>query len=66
MIHCIINGVAHTVTATTLLHLVSELNLPLDGIAIACNGAVVSKSSWQTTPLCENDQIEIVTPRVGG
>jgi sulfur carrier protein len=36
------------------------------GIAVARNGAVVPKSSWETTPLVPGDRIEIVTAAAGG
>lgn len=36
------------------------------GIAVARNGDVIPKSSWETTPLAPGDRIEIVTAAAGG
>ena len=37
-----------------------------DGIAVACNGDVVPRSAWATTPVHAGDHLEIVTAAAGG
>ena len=37
-----------------------------DGIAVAMNGAVVSRSSWHNTPVTAGAIIELVTATQGG
>lgn len=36
------------------------------GVAVAVNGEVVPRSMWSTTPLCDDDRVEVVTARQGG
>lgn len=36
------------------------------GVAIALNGVVVPSGSWQSTPVSENDAVEVVTAHQGG
>ncbi len=36
------------------------------GVAVACNGDVVPKSTWHRTPVTDGDRIEIVTAAAGG
>lgn len=36
------------------------------GVAIALNGVVVPAGSWQSTPVSENDAVEVVTAHQGG
>jgi sulfur carrier protein len=36
------------------------------GIAVAVNGAVVPRSSWNETPLNDSDRVEILTAVAGG
>jgi sulfur carrier protein len=36
------------------------------GIAVACNGAVIPRSSWETTKVMAGDDIDIIRPFVGG
>lgn len=43
-----------------------QLVPPANGVAVALNGAVVPAESWQTTPLSENDAVEVVTAHQGG
>jgi sulfur carrier protein len=35
-------------------------------VAVACNGEVVPRTDWDTTPLSESDLIEILAPVAGG
>jgi sulfur carrier protein len=36
------------------------------GIAVAVNGAVVRRSEWESTPLADGDQVEVLTAVQGG
>ena len=36
------------------------------GIAVAVNGAVVRRSEWESTPLADGDQVEVLTAGQGG
>ena len=36
------------------------------GIAVAVNGAVVRRSEWESTPLTDGDQVEVLTAVQGG
>ncbi|MGH9208008.1 MAG: sulfur carrier protein ThiS [Acidimicrobiales bacterium] len=51
---------------TTVGDLVAEWCASPRGIAVARNGAVVSKSSWNATRISRGDRIEIVTAAAGG
>jgi sulfur carrier protein len=58
-----VNGRLQVVEAgTTLQSLVSSGR----GVAVALNGAVVPAPSWESTPLSENDAVEVVTAHQGG
>lgn len=37
-----------------------------DGVAVACNGDVVPRSTWAKTPVRSGDRLEIVTAAAGG
>ena len=36
------------------------------GIAVAVNGEVVRRGDWETTPLADGDQVEVLTAVQGG
>jgi sulfur carrier protein len=36
------------------------------GIAVAVNGAVVRRGEWESTPLADGDQVEVLTAVQGG
>ncbi len=36
------------------------------GIAVAVNEELVSRSRWDTTPLCADDRVEVLTAAQGG
>jgi sulfur carrier protein len=35
-------------------------------VAVAVNGGVVPRSSWETTPLSSGDTVEVLAPTAGG
>lgn len=67
------NGTAHRVppatdappTVATLLASL-EPPVPPRGIAVAVNGALVPRRSWDSHPLAEGDAVEIVRALQGG
>jgi sulfur carrier protein len=63
-----VNGEAEPLTATTLAALLEgkEIDLSQRGIAVALNGAVVTRAAWPHTTLHPGDSIEIVRARQGG
>ena len=67
-IRLIIGNEPRNFDAQCVNDLLSALGLPLDGkgIAIAVNDAVVSRSRWQQSKLCDGDRIEIVKAIQGG
>ena len=61
-----VNGEARDVTADSVASLLSELEYDGSHFAIALNYDVVPKSRWGETVLKAGDEIEIITPRLGG
>ena len=62
-----VNGTPWDVPAgATVADLVSAWCASPRGVAVACNGEVVPKSSWPRTPVTDGDRIEIVTAAAGG
>jgi sulfur carrier protein len=49
-----------------LAQAVAELTAASGGVAAAVNGGVVPRGSWDTTPLSDGDQVEVVTAVQGG
>jgi sulfur carrier protein len=63
----LVNGTPWDVAAgATVAQLVSVWCESPRGIAVARNGDVVPKSSWERTPVQPGDHIEIVTAAAGG
>jgi sulfur carrier protein len=51
---------------TTVDDVVVQLGKGRKGVAVAVNDEVVSRSSWTTTQLAEDDRVEILTAAQGG
>ena len=63
----IVNGVAHDAAAPqSVRQLIVSLGIEPRGIAVAINGEVVRRSSWDDTMVATSDVIEIVTAVAGG
>jgi sulfur carrier protein len=61
MIKVLVNGEEREVPGeVNLRQLLELLSLPAQRIAIELNREVVSRKYWDTTPVNENDRIEIV------
>jgi sulfur carrier protein len=50
----------------SLAQAVAGLTAAPGGVAAAVNGDVVPRGSWDTTPLRDGDQVEVVTAVQGG
>jgi thiamine biosynthesis protein ThiS len=50
----------------TLEELIRELNIQVPNFAMALNQQVIPKSKYATTPIHENDEVEIVHAVGGG
>jgi sulfur carrier protein len=62
-----INGAAHEVPqGTTVGQAVRRLTPATAGVAVAVNDEVVSRGSWESTPLADLDRIEVLTAVQGG
>ena len=61
----ILNGNPSSFRGTIEQLLVHESISPR-GVAVAINGEIISKSTWNKTSLQESDVIEIVTAAAGG
>jgi sulfur carrier protein len=63
----IINGTARTLadgaSVSAAVRLVTEAAA---GIAAAVNGQVVTRRSWDATPLADGDRVEVLTAVQGG
>ncbi len=51
---------------TTLESLLHSLNQKEDGIAIAINNHIITKSEWKLTQLVNNDNVLIIQATQGG
>lgn len=62
-----VNGEVRQVTAELTIHqLLSELQLPVDRVAVELDKRIVSKCDWATTRLVPGAQLEIVQFVGGG
>lgn len=62
-----VNGEDHTLAdGATVRTLVTALDLPDDGVAVAVDGMVVPGSSWDDTPLGAGAEVDVLTAVQGG
>jgi sulfur carrier protein len=62
-----VNGEAREVPAgTTVAQLVAQLTEAPSGVAAAVNGNVLPRRAWASTPLADQDEVEVVTAVQGG
>ena len=57
---------AATPAGSTLADLVTAMQLPGRGIALAVDGEVVHRHAWPATHLTEQSRVEVVTAMQGG
>jgi sulfur carrier protein len=66
-IEVVLNGRAHSVpSAATVAQLVEALGRGGDGLAVAVNAEIVSRSRWPVTVLSAGDRVEILAAAQGG
>ena len=61
-----VNGVSRNFTGSTVSTLLDELAIEKRGIAVAVDGEVVSRSTWDATVVSDGSNVEIVTAAAGG
>ena len=62
-----LNGEPHELPdRATLAEAVAQVTDLASGVAAAVNGDVVPRGSWAAAPLCDGDQVEVVTAVQGG
>lgn len=62
-----VNGEDRTLAdGATVRTLVTVLELPDDGVAVAVDGMVVAASSWDDTPLGAGAEVDVLTAVQGG
>ena len=67
MIQITVNNEAYTVAINaTIANILNQLQIPLQGIAIAVNQEIVSKTDWETHIITENQHILIIKATQGG
>ena len=54
------------INTTTIQQLLDELQISINGIAIAINNTVVKKEDWSVSYLQENDNVLIIRSTQGG
>jgi len=52
--------------AISLDQLLNDLNVSKQGIAVAINNQIITKTQWGNTPLNENDTVTIIQATQGG
>jgi sulfur carrier protein len=63
----VVNGAARDVTAGfTVADAVRLITDNARGIAVAVNGDVVTRSTWQSVTLTDGDKVEVLTAVQGG
>lgn len=64
---CRINGqVTELQLGASVESVVRELVTSPAGVAVACNGELVARSAWASTPVRDGDQLEILSVAPGG
>ncbi|WP_294630351.1 sulfur carrier protein ThiS [uncultured Bacteroides sp.] len=60
------NKEVEIIADSTLAQLIAQLELPVQGIAIAVNNLLISRTEWEYFTLHENDNIVIIKAACGG
>ena len=67
MIHIKVNDAPKKIAETTTLEeIIKELDISVNGIAVAVNENIVSKATWENKTLTENDEVLIIRATQGG
>jgi sulfur carrier protein len=63
----LVNGDRRDVAeGATVADLVSEMETPPSGVAVAVNGEVVPRAGWEEALLTEGDRVEVLSAIGGG
>ncbi|MGO8877599.1 MAG: sulfur carrier protein ThiS [Acidimicrobiales bacterium] len=63
----VVNGEPQEVPAgTTVAGVIAFIAPSTRGIAVALNGGIVARSTWESTPVAAGDHIEVLTAAQGG
>jgi sulfur carrier protein len=62
----IINDEINNLTVTTITSLLSVLEQPGKGIAVAVNQTIITRQKWDDFQLSENDQVTLFQAIAGG
>jgi sulfur carrier protein len=62
----IINDEINNLTVTTITSLLSVLEQPGKGIAVAVNQTIITRQKWDYFQLSENDQVTLFQAIAGG
>ncbi|MEP3371366.1 MAG: sulfur carrier protein ThiS [Maribacter dokdonensis] len=67
MINIIVNDTHHLFRSdATLDIIIKELKISENGIAVAVNENIITKSAWNTKTLNENDKVLVIRATQGG
>lgn len=67
VVEILINGTTmQIIKDSSVADLVSQLELPNAGVALAINGSVIPKSTWASVTLTDKDRIELISIAQGG
>lgn len=67
MINIIVNNTPRLFKAnTTLEEIISELGISVNGIAVAVNENIITKTEWTTKTLHERDEVLVIRATQGG
>ena len=62
-----VNGETQDLPAgASVAALVARLTTAVRGVAVAVNGEVVPRSTWETASLTDGDRVEVLTAAQGG
>ena len=61
-----VNGEVREVEANTLNELLMELNLTVEGVAVAVNNRIVMRAQWDTFWLCGGEEVMVIGATRGG
>lgn len=62
----VVNGSTEITDAKTVKELLSQLGWEGSFFAVAVNRTCIPRKDYETTLLCDNDEVEILTPQSGG
>lgn len=62
----IVNGANETISTESIAAYVEEKGLEPKTLVVEHNGRVIVSDQWGTTPLCEGDQLELLSFVGGG